>query len=353
LFTPSHVRNFITGGYMRLCRYAACAALLSCSYAHAESSVTLYGIVDEFFQYVNTGNHYTAAIGSSSEWASRFGLKGSEDIGDGNKVNFQLENGFNANNGTFASPGQMFNRQAWVGLSGNWGEVRLGRQNSPVFYDQGYLDAFGASTQASGFSNLMTYVVRTSNTVSYQSPVIAGLQAGVYAGFGDAGGLRSAGSSYQADLQYNNGPIAAAVAWQAAKNATNSSTDTAIEAGGSYTIQKATIYAGWSASRWPDINLNVDVYGVSGKYQFTPSVFVSLGYTALHDKTSAGDNANQIAAMAQYDLSKNTSVYGTISYLTNHNQASYTLAGSANPGLPLAYAGASPHGISIGMYHRF
>jgi predicted porin len=92
---------------------------------------------------------------------------------------------------------------------------------------------------------------------------------------------------------------------------------------------------------------------VSGKYQFTPSVFVSLGYTALHDKTSAGDNANQIAAMAQYDLSKNTSVYGTISYLTNHNQASYTLAGSANPGLPLAYAGASPHGISIGMYHRF
>ena len=69
----------------------------------------------------------------------------------------------------------MFNRQAWVGLSGNWGEVRLGRQNSPVFYDQGYLDAFGAATQASGFSNLMTYVVRTSNTVSYQSPVIARL----------------------------------------------------------------------------------------------------------------------------------------------------------------------------------
>src|ERR1700692_1806837 len=65
---------------MRLCRYAACAALLSCSSAHAESGVTLYGIVDEFFQYVNTGNHYTAAIGSSSEWASRFGLKGSEDI---------------------------------------------------------------------------------------------------------------------------------------------------------------------------------------------------------------------------------------------------------------------------------
>jgi predicted porin len=338
---------------MKLGRYAACAALLSCNYAHADSGVTLYGIVDEFFQYVNTGNHYTAAVGSSSEWASRFGLKGSEDIGDGNKVNFQLENGFNPNNGTFASTGQMFNRQAWVGLSGNWGEVRLGRQNSPVFYDQGYLDAFGASTQASGFSNLMTYVVRTSNTVSYQSPVIAGLQAGIYAGFGDAGGLRSAGSSYQADLQYNSGPIAATVAWQAVKNATNSSTDTAVEAGASYTIQKATIYAGWAASRWTDINLNVNVYGVSGKYQFTPSVFVALGYTALHDKTAAADNANQIAAMAQYDLSKNTSVYGTVSYLTNHNQASYTLAGSANPGLPLAYPGANPHGISIGMFHKF
>ncbi|RQQ45038.1 porin [Burkholderia stagnalis] len=338
---------------MKTHAYAGCAALLVCAGAHAQSSVTMYGIVDEFVQYVNTGKGYTAAMGSSGEWASRFGLKGSEEIGSGLKVNFQLENGFNPNDGSMASPSQMFNRQAWIGISGNWGEFRMGRQNSPVFYDQGYLDAFGASTQASGFSNLMTYVVRTSNTISYQSPVVAGLQAGLYVGFGTEGGLRSGGSSYQADLQYNQGPIAAAVAWQAVRNRASNSTDTAIEAGASYQIGKATIFAGWNASRWTDIGLNVRVYGISGKYQITPASMAALGVAMLRDQTAANNHARQISAMYQYDLSKRTSLYATISYLDNRNEASYTLAGSANPGLPLAYPGAPARGISLGMFHKF
>jgi predicted porin len=338
---------------MKIGRYAACAAMLACTYAHADSSVTLYGIVDEFFQDVDTGHHYTPALSSSGEWASRFGLKGTEDIGGGNKINFQLENGFNPTDGTLASANTLFSRQAWVGMSGSWGEVRAGRQNSPLFYDQGYLDAFGASTQASGIDNLMTFVARTNNTISYQSPIFAGLQAGLYLGFGSAGGLRSAGSSYQADLQYNQGPVAATVAWQAVKDATGTATDTAIEAGGSYTIGNATLYAGWNATRWPDINLNVDVYGLSGKYQLTPAFFLSAGFAALHDRTSAANNANQISAMGQYDLSKSTSVYATISYLTNNNAASYTLAGGGNGGLAVAYPGANPRGISIGIFHKF
>ena len=155
--------------------------------AHADSGVTLYGILDEFVQVVNTGSGYTGAVGSSGQWASRFGLRGTEDIGGGNHINFDLQNGFNPNDGTFATPGSLFNRAAWVGVSGGWGELRAGRQNSPVFNDQGGLDAFGASTQASGFSNFMTFTVRTSNTVSYTSPTLAGLQFSLYAGLGDAG----------------------------------------------------------------------------------------------------------------------------------------------------------------------
>ena len=98
--------------------------LLSAHCAQAQDGVTLYGVLDEFAQYVNTGNGYTAALSSGGQWGSRFGLKGSEEIGGGQKINFDLENGFNANDGTLADAGSLFNRQAWVGVSGGWGQVR-------------------------------------------------------------------------------------------------------------------------------------------------------------------------------------------------------------------------------------
>ncbi|WP_109477138.1 porin [Paraburkholderia sp. C35] len=321
--------------------------------ARAESSVTLYGIVDEFFQYVNTGNGYTAAIGSSGQWASRIGLRGHEDIGGGNFVSFDLQNGFNPNDGTFASPGSLFNRQAWIGVGGNWGEVHVGRQNSPIFNDQGGLDAFGASTQASGFSNMMTYAVRTSNTVSYTSPTLSGVQFSVYVGFGDAGGLRSAGASYQADVTYSHGPFSAVAAAQAVRSADNSTLDRTAEVGASYQIGKTTVYLGWSGAKWDDLALDVNVYGISAVYQLTPAQAVSLGGTLLHDETGHGDNARQIAALYTYSFSKRTSLYGAVSFLQNEGNASYRLAGSANAGLPLAYAGADARGFQLGVVHRF
>jgi predicted porin len=321
--------------------------------AHADSGVTLYGILDEFVQVVNTGSGYTGALGSSGQWASRFGLRGSEDIGGGNHINFDLQNGFNPNDGTFASPGSLFNRAAWIGVSGGWGELRAGRQNSPLFNDQGGLDAFGAATQASGFSNLMTYTVRTSNTVSYTSPTLAGLQFSLYAGLGDAGGFRSPGSSYQADVTYSRGPIAAVFAAQAVKSADGSATDRTEEAGLSYQIGKTTLYAGWSGSKWADIDLDVNVYGASALYQFTPSSALAFGYTYLHDETGQGNNASQVAALYTYTLSRRTTLYSALSFLQNRGQAEYRLAGSANAGLPLAYPGADARGFQLGIVQRF
>ncbi|WP_246795321.1 porin [Burkholderia perseverans] len=321
--------------------------------AHADSSVTLYGIVDEFFQYVNTGSGYTAGVGSSGQWASRIGLRGHEDLGAGNYVGFDLQNGFNPNDGSFATPGSMFNRQAWVGIGGNWGEARIGRQNSPLFNDQGGLDAFGASTQASGFSNMMTFVVRTSNTLSYTSPTLAGLQFSVYVGFGDAGGLRSGGSSYQADVTYAHGPFSAVAAAQAVRSADSGTLDRTAEVGAGYQIGKTTVYLGWSGAKWADLGLDVNIYGVSALYQLTSAQALSFGGTYLHDETGQGANAKQLAALYTYTLSKRTSVYGTVSFLQNRGTASYRLAGSANAGLPLAYPGSDARGFQLGIVHRF
>lgn len=322
-------------------------------HALAENNVTLYGIVDEFVQYVNTGNGYTPAVGSSGQWGSRIGMKGSEDIGGGNSVSFALENGYNPNNGTLAQANTLFNRQAWVGISGQWGKIRAGRQNSPLFLDQGGQDAFGGVTQASGMDNLTTFSFRTSNTISYVSPSFAGLQVGMYLGLGDAGGFRSAGSSYQFDVTYEHGPFAAFVAGQWLKNSTDTTTDHSILAGASYTIGQATVYGGYSVSKWDDYGINARVYGLSVKYQLNPANYVALGYAFLSDKTSQGNNADQLGLMYEYDLSKRTNFYAALSFLRNKGEASYTLAGAANPGLPLAYPGADARGVQVGIVHRF
>ncbi|MEX3690917.1 porin [Paraburkholderia sp. BR14263] len=339
----------------RATRNSLCATALGL-FAHnalAQDGVTLYGLIDEFAQYVNTGNGYTAALGSSGQWGSRFGLKGKEDLGGGQTLSFALENGFNPTDGTLATKGSLFDRQAWVGLSGGWGQVRVGRQNSPLFNDQGGQDAFGGVTQASAMDNLTVFTFRTSNTVSYVTPEFAGLQAGIYVGFGEAGGLRSAGSSQQFDVTYAHGPFATFVAGQWLKNSEGSATDRTIMAGASYAIGRVTIFGGYSDMKWPDLALNAYTAGLSAKYQFNVNNAVSLGYATLHDRTSQGDNADQIGLMYEYDLSKTTNFYGALSFLRNRNQASYTLAGAANPGLPLAYPGADARGVQIGIVHRF
>lgn len=345
-----HTFSYVGYGMQLAC---ATTILLAPHYAFAQDNVTLYGLIDEFAQYVNTGNGYTAALGSSGQWGSRFGLKGSEDIGGGQKVIFDLENGFNPNDGTLAESNSMFNRQAWVGLSGSWGQVRAGRQNSPLFYDQSGQDAFGGVTQASGMDNLTMFAYRTSNTVSYMSPEVGGFQAGIYIGLGDAGGFQSAGSSKQFDVTYEHGPFAAFVAGQWLKNADATTTDHTIMAGMSYAIGKATVYGGYSAVKWDDIDVDARVYGLSAKYQFNATNSLALGYAILRDRTSQDNNADQVGLLYEYDLSKRTNFYGALSFLRNRNEASYTLAGAANPGLPLAYPGADARGVQVGIVHRF
>ncbi|SAK60836.1 outer membrane protein (porin) [Caballeronia ptereochthonis] len=100
----------------------------------AQSSVTLYGVIDEGFDYTNNvGGHSNELLASGFAQGSRWGLKGSEDLGGGNKAVFQLENGFDVNNGKLGQSGRMFGRQAYVGLSSSTlGTLTVGRQYDSV-----------------------------------------------------------------------------------------------------------------------------------------------------------------------------------------------------------------------------
>ena len=139
---------------------ATFAALgLLASGAYAQSSVTVYGIVDTGVEYVNNANANKDGVVRLSSGAmntSRIGFRGTEDLGGGLKAVFQLENGFKTDTGEFDSAGLLFGRQANVGLEGSFGRIVAGRSYSTTydfilpFDPMGYSGQYSWVTSAAG-----------------------------------------------------------------------------------------------------------------------------------------------------------------------------------------------------------
>jgi len=171
------------------------ALFAAASGVEAQTSVTLYGLADVFVQYLNNGGMGSWSQRSGGSSGSNFGLKGSEDLGNGVKAVFTLENGFNINNGTsFVDSTAMFYRQAWVGLSHDrYGSISFGRQYQPTFWAIYPTDPFRANEVLSPLAAAATAVDRntfavqtgggrSSNAMVYKSPNVGGVQLwGMYA----------------------------------------------------------------------------------------------------------------------------------------------------------------------------
>ena len=164
------------------------AALLAgfAGVAQAETSVTLYGIIDTGIGYnkVKGNNFDSSRIGmiNGVQNGSRWGLRGTEDLGDGLQAVFQLESGFDSGNGQSAQGSRLFGRQATIGLQSNsWGRLDFGRQTNIASKYFGSIDPFGAGFgQANiGVGLSSTNTVRYDNMVLYQTPSFSGFQAGI------------------------------------------------------------------------------------------------------------------------------------------------------------------------------
>ncbi|HEY1611589.1 MAG TPA: porin, partial [Paraburkholderia sp.] len=115
---------------------AGSALALACQQSFAQSSVTLYGVADVSMRYLtnaNANNDGKLFMTNGAITNSRFGLKGTEDLGGGLKAIFDLESGINLQDGSFADTGRLFNRAAYVGLDSQYGTLTLGRQKTPLF----------------------------------------------------------------------------------------------------------------------------------------------------------------------------------------------------------------------------
>ena len=175
----------------------AVAVLGATAFSVQAADVTMYGKVDLGLQYktseVTVGDKTmvdedTFSMENGRNSASRFGIKGSEDLGNGMKVSFQLENGFKADSGEFKTEGKLFDRQATVALSSDFGTLTMGRVGgvgSGAGFDlvYGYGDAFdGGSGDVLGLLQSARY----DNMVTYQTPKFAGLQATVQYSFNES-----------------------------------------------------------------------------------------------------------------------------------------------------------------------
>ena len=130
-------------------------------HAFAQSTVTLYGAIDEGLQYTsNVKGKSNIETTSGQDSGDRWGLKGSEDLGGGLKALFQIENGFNLNTGNLENGGRIFGRQAYVGVqSDSFGTLTVGRQYDPL------VDLLGPLTANGNWAgSLLSHVYDNDNT---------------------------------------------------------------------------------------------------------------------------------------------------------------------------------------------
>jgi len=206
------------------------------SVAHAQSSVTLYGIVNEGINYINnqSGGAVVGLIKGQTN-GSRWGLRGTEDLGGGLKAVFDLENGFDGSSGTLSQGGRLFGRSAWMGLQTPYGRLTFGRQYDAMHDDVGErLSSTGIwawiGSHVGDFDNLNANF-RMDGSIRYISPTYAGVKLDLLFAPGGTPGSFATNRRYQAAATYDSGPIIGAIAYENLNNPAVSVYDSAAAPG--------------------------------------------------------------------------------------------------------------------------
>ncbi|WP_168794952.1 porin [Paraburkholderia aromaticivorans] len=364
--------------------------------AHAQSSVTLYGLIDAGITYTNNQHgHSNWQETSGSVNGSRWGLRGSEDLGGGLKAIFTLENGFGINDGTLKQGGREFGRQAFVGLtSDQFGAVTLGRQYDSMVDYVGPLaltgTQYGGTQFAHPFDNdNLNNSFRVNNSVKYQSANYGGFKFGALYGFSNqADGFAnnraySAGASYNwgglnvaaAYLQLNsNGATGAAAAFNSGGAVSSDNTFFAGRqqtwgAGANYAFGPATVGLVYSQTNLSSLagigagasgqsagiafgnnSAHFQNFEANARYALTPAVSIAGSYTYTR-ASLAGTRPhwNQFNLQTAYALSKRTDVYlqGEYQQVNENAVVDADINGLAASGNNKQVA------VTAGLRHRF
>jgi predicted porin len=340
--------------------------------AQAQTNVVLFGRVDQAIESIKGGSGVSSLrLSDGVNSPSRFGVRGTEDLGGGLKGIFWLEQGFNGDTGTIGTAplgssgsstavvGNMWTRRSYLGLQGGFGSVLLGREYTPEFWTilkadvmgLGHYGQLGPITFGAGSG------VRFSDGLFYNSPSFGGVEVKLAYTFGAenvASATRSAGRGYGANLEWAGGPVWLGVGLQNTKNALNTGSDKSWSAGGKFTIGGMWNIGAYYGRRDPFGNDNTQTtWAVNFGGDIGPHTF-GLQYAQTKIAAVGTDpTGKSIGLRYGYNLSKRTQVYTTYGRMTNNSTGTFTIAGSNSPAVPLAGAGSDPSALAVGVAHNF
>ncbi len=328
----------------------ALAVLAASGAAMAQSTVTLYGVADVWLGSVKaeTGgaSTTTTAMVNGGVLTSRWGMKGSEDLGGGLKANFNFETAVSMDDGASAG----FSRQSWVGFSGGFGAIKIGKTGTAFDNVNGSTDAvfnsdLSAGVAPSGYSN--TGVMRnfndaagkTNNNIHYQAPTMGGLTGAVsYALAEDANALPAGNKAITAfNVVYNAGPLMAMFAYQKedANNTANDLAYTQIGATYDFGVAKAKgtygkvdktngVYTPAGALQPGTADGSTTEWQVGVDVPVSAALTLSAGYAKSTDNAASNAAAGEVqrsgfGVAAAYSLSKRTMLYGGMKNVTLDN----------------------------------
>jgi predicted porin len=360
--------------------------------AFAQSSVTLYGILDTGIEYVShanaAGDHVVRMPGITGELPSRWGLRGAEDLGGGYKAVFALESGFNTRGGDSGQGGRLFGRQAWVGIASPYGQLSLGRQYTMTYWAMADADILGPDIYGSGSLDSYLPNARSDNTIGYKGS-FHGLTVGATYSFGrDSAGTGNspgqgtcagqvAGHStdcrqWSAMLKYDASVFGVAAAYDeqrggatAAANFFDGVAPFPLTSGADKDIRMqlnawvnlfgVKLGGGWvgrhvdtDSPATPNVHSNLFYLGAA--YSITPA-FTLDGEAYRITNAQQDARATMGTLRGTYSLSKATAVYLQGSYLDNSTHGRYSLSsggGGTTPG-----AGQNQTGLMAGIRHAF
>ena len=348
---------------------ALCVALAGTAVQAQSSDVTLYGVVD---LGLRNGSGLSASnapapgssssLGSGIHTTSRWGLRGSEDLGGGAKALFNLESGLNADTGAPASASKYFDRASWVGLQGSWGTLALGRQTTTLADAISPVDPLGmrfASFNPSigvaalsqhglgvefGSAGSMSGSYRLDNSLKYTGR-FGGFTARAMWGLGEVASLQSALSSRGVGLAWAAEGVVVSGAYQSFKDVNQRTLDAAtLGAAYQWGSVRLAANAGRSKAETAAGRFTVQrVLSAGATWAVTPLVDLTAAYYKIdRSRTgSADDGYGRLVTFAEYKLSRRTKVYAEL----DNTRWRHSFQGAANK--------ATATGVSAGVVHSF
>jgi predicted porin len=299
----------------------ALAVLAASGASFAQSNVTLYGTIDIGLASIKSGDVTTTYLHPSGVATSVYGFKGTEDLGGGLKANFKLENSFKPDTGAAASAGSAFSREAWVGLSGGFGTVRLGKVSSA------YNDPEGAASPALGSNALNPLFTvfesdiqensRPKNTIYYAAPTFSGVTASVSYSLNEKTGNTIAtaplsdGEVVSLGVQYEGGPLYIGAGYQSQKPYLGNLAAELSQLNVTYDLGVAKLlFAAGHVSNSNNLAGTASEWTIGADFPLSSAVVLSGGYGSSKTTGSAADFKHTAFALdGAYILSKRTLVY--------------------------------------------